>query len=115
VRSSLLAILIFAGGSAPRDPLDTVQVWSTTVQQVSDAFCRGEVSADYLRETIGEARREIDHVHAELTSRHRERAAGEAADARDTLDRLTRRLAANDRDAACSTAEELDAPQVAMR
>jgi hypothetical protein len=115
VRSSFLAILIFAGGSTPRDPLDTVQVWSTTVQHVSDAFCRGDVSADYLRETIGEARREIDHVHAELSSRHRERAANAAADARDTLDRLTRLLDTNDRDAACSTSRTLDVPQVAMR
>jgi alpha-glucuronidase len=115
VRSSVVAILIFAASPAYADRLATVHSWSATAQTVSDAFCRGDVSADYLRETLAEARREIDRAYDELASERHERGADEAKTARDVIDRMTRRLRTNDREATCDAARELDVPKVAMR
>lgn len=92
----------------------TVASWAETARLVGDAYCRNDLSAAYLRQTLADARRDIESVRLELARAHRDSQVQEARATIAVIERIDRAVLASDRERACAAVRELAVADAAV-
>ena len=94
MKALLLAVAWVNCQQLPEDETSTLRSWTETARVVGDAYCRDEVSEDHFRQTLAEARIELER---ESTAR----------DALRVIDRIESALNAGARTQACAAVADL--------
>lgn len=115
MKAVLLALAFAACPDVTDDPVVTLHGWNATLRSLGQAYCQGELSAEYLREVLGDARRDLLKQEDQLSKAHYVQHAAHARDTIELITRIDRRVGAADRAGACALISQLDVTAVATR